>query len=44
VAGVSSAAVDLAAAKATVEYDASSARVEDLIAAVEQIGFHASIS
>jgi len=43
VAGVSSAAVDLAAGKATVEYDASSAKVEDLIAAVEQIGFHASM-
>ena len=42
-AGVSSAAVDLAAGKATVEYDASSAKVEDLITAVEQIGFHASV-
>jgi copper chaperone CopZ len=41
--GVSSAAVDLAAGKATVQYDASSAKVEDLIAAVEQIGFHASM-
>jgi copper chaperone len=44
VAGVSSAAVDLTAGKATIEYDASSAKVEDLIAAVEQVGFHASIT
>lgn len=43
VAGVSGAAVDLAAGKATVQYDASSAKVEDLIAAVEQVGFHASL-
>jgi len=42
VAGVASAAVDLAAGKATVEYDESRAKVEDLIGAVEQIGFHAS--
>jgi copper chaperone CopZ len=42
VAGVSSAAVDLAAGKATVEYDASRTKVEDLIGAVGQIGFHAS--
>jgi copper chaperone CopZ len=44
VAGVSSAAVDLTAGKAKVEYDDSSARVEDLIAAVEQIGFHATLN
>jgi copper chaperone CopZ len=44
VAGVSSAAVNLAAGKATVQYDESRAKVEDLIAAVEQIGFHASRS
>lgn len=42
VAGVSSAAVDLAAGKATVNYDDSTAKVKDLIAAVEQIGFHAA--
>lgn len=42
VAGVSSAAVDLAAGRATVHYDESAAKVDDLIAAVEQIGFHAS--
>lgn len=41
VAGVASAAVDLAAGKATVQYDDSRAKAEDLIAAVEQIGFHA---
>ena len=43
VAGVSSAAVDLAAGRATVRFDASSVKVEDLIAAVEQIGFHARL-
>jgi copper chaperone len=43
VAGVSGVAVDLAAGKATVGYDASDATVADLIAAVEQIGFHASV-
>jgi copper chaperone len=43
-AGVSAAAVDLAAGKATVQYDDSSAKVDDLIAAVEQIGFHASLT
>jgi copper chaperone CopZ len=43
VAGVSSAMVDLAAGKTTVRYDDSAAKVEDLIAAVEQIGFHASV-
>ena len=42
VAGVSSAVVDLAAGKAAVQYDDSRAKVEELIAAVEQIGFHAS--
>jgi copper chaperone CopZ len=41
VAGVSSASVDLGAGKARVEYDDSAAKVGDLIAAVEQIGFHA---
>lgn len=41
VAGVSSAAVDLDAGKATVNYDDSVAKVDYLIAAVEQIGFHA---
>jgi copper chaperone len=42
VAGVSNAVVDLAAGKATVQYDDSRTKVEDLIGAVEQIGFHAS--
>jgi copper chaperone CopZ len=42
VAGVSSAVVDLPAGKATVNYEDTTAKVEDLIAAVEQIGFHAS--
>ena len=42
VAGVSGATVDLAAGKATVQYDDSRAKVEDLIGAVEQIGYHAS--
>jgi copper chaperone len=41
VASVSSAQVDLAAGRATIGYDDSFAKVEDLIAAVEQIGFHA---
>ena len=44
VAGVSGVAVDLAGGKATVGFDDSSAKVHDLIAAVEQIGFHASIT
>ena len=43
VTGVSNVAVDLAAAKATVVYDASTTKIPDLIAAVEQIGFHASM-
>lgn len=42
VAGVASAAVDLAGAKATVQFDESRAKVDDLIGAVEQIGFHAA--
>jgi copper chaperone CopZ len=42
VAGVSDAVVDLDAGKATVHYDDSAAKVEDLIAAVEKIGFHAA--
>jgi copper chaperone CopZ len=42
VAGVASAVVDLEAAKATVQYDDSLAKVDDLIGAVEQIGFHAA--
>ncbi len=41
VSGVSTAAVDLAAGKATVQYDEAKARPEDLIAAIEQIGFKA---
>ena len=40
--GVSSATVDLAAGKATVERDESRVSVEDLIAALSQIGFHAA--
>ncbi len=43
VAGVSAVSVDLAAGSATVGYDESAAKVDDLIAAVEQIGFHASM-
>lgn len=42
VAGVAGAAVDLAAGKAVVQYDDSRAKAEDLVAAVEQIGFHAT--
>jgi copper chaperone CopZ len=42
VAGVESAHVDLGAGKATVEYDDSQARADQFIAAVEQIGYHAS--
>jgi len=41
VASVTSAVVNLPAGRATIEYDDSRATVEDLIAAVEQIGFHA---
>ena len=44
VASVSSTVVDLAQGKATIGYDDSCANVEDLIAAVEQIGFHAELS
>jgi copper chaperone CopZ len=40
--GVSSASVDLAAGKATVQRDDSRASVDDLIAALGQIGFHAA--
>jgi Cu+-exporting ATPase len=40
--GVSSASVDLAAGKATVQLDDSRASVEDLIAAVSQLGFRAA--
>ena len=43
VAGVSGVSVDLAAGRATVGFDDSAAKVDDLIAAVEQIGFHASM-
>jgi copper chaperone CopZ len=41
VSAVARAVVNLKAGTAIVEYDDSSAKVEDLIAAVEQIGFHA---
>lgn len=41
-AGVSDVAVDLEAGKATVNYNESTAKVEDLIGAVEQIGFRAA--
>jgi Cu+-exporting ATPase len=41
VAGVESARVNLGTGKATVEYDDSQARVDQFIAAVEQIGYHA---
>ena len=43
VAGVSSISVDLVAGSAAVGYDDSAAKVDDLIAAVQQIGFHASM-
>jgi copper chaperone CopZ len=39
--GVESARVDLAAGKAAVQYDDSRANIDQLIGAVEQIGFHA---
>jgi len=42
VAGVESAHVSLGEGKATVEYDDSQARADQFIAAVEQIGYHAS--
>lgn len=42
VAGVSEATVDLATGKATVRRDESRPTVDDLIAAVDQIGFHAA--
>ena len=42
VVGVESARVNLGAGKATVEYDDSQARADQFIAAVEQIGYHAS--
>jgi copper chaperone CopZ len=42
VTGVASAVVDLNAGKATVQYDESSARVEDMIGAVEKIGYRAA--
>jgi Cu+-exporting ATPase len=42
VAGVESARVDLGAGKATVEYDDAQARADQLIAAVQQIGYRAS--
>ena len=42
VAGVELARVNLDAGKATVEYDDSQAQIDQLIGAVEQIGFHAS--
>ncbi len=41
---VSSAVVDLTGGTATIGYDDARASVEDLIAAVEQIGFHAARS
>ncbi len=42
--GVASARVELAAGKAAVEYDDTRANVEQMIAAVEQIGYHAARS
>lgn len=39
--GVSGATVDLAAGRAAVSYDDARATVDDMIAAVEQIGFRA---
>jgi len=41
VAGVESARVSLGTGKATVEYDDSRANADQLIGAVEQIGYHA---
>jgi Cu+-exporting ATPase len=41
VSGVASARVNLGTGKATVEYDDSRAQAEQLIGAVEQIGYHA---
>jgi copper chaperone CopZ len=40
--GVTAASVDLAAGKATVRYDGSRTKPEDLIAAVSRSGFEAS--
>lgn len=40
--GVASASVDLGAGKAAVEYDDTRANADQMIAAVEQIGYHAS--
>lgn len=40
--GVASARVDLEARKAEVEYDDSRTNVDQMIAAVEQIGYHAA--
>jgi copper ion binding protein len=40
--GVKHAQVNLGSGKATVEYDESRANVDQLIAAVEQIGYHAA--
>jgi copper ion binding protein len=40
--GVEAAHVDLGTGKAIVEYDDSRAQIDQLIAAVEQIGYHAS--
>jgi copper ion binding protein len=42
VGGVASARVDLGAGKAVVEYDDSRAQPDQLIGAVEQIGYHAT--
>jgi Cu+-exporting ATPase len=42
--GVSFASVNLAAGKATVRSDDSRASVDDLIAALKQIGYHAARS
>lgn len=44
VAGVERAQVDLKAGKATVEYDESRANPGQMIAAVEQIGYKASLA
>ena len=40
--GVASARVDLGAGKAAVEYDDARTNAEQMIAAVEQIGYHAA--
>jgi copper chaperone CopZ len=44
VAGVESVRVNLGAGKATIDYDDSQAGADQFIAAVERIGYHASLT